>query len=305
MQSDVTEESDTASDAFCLSTSTSDTMFDLSSGGSNVALIARIEALEAEVQHLKKELGTVNSAAKPFRIEDIAANDSHIRFYTGFVSYEVLIEFFHFLGPSVYNLVYWGSSESKSGHTRKKKLDALNQFFLTLIKLRLNLQVKDLANRLTTWICLLYQHMKEIEWMPTPKQVESTLPVTFKQEYPTTYAIIDASKWFLETPSDLQMQSSTWSNYKHHNTAKYLIACTPNGSISYVSPLYVGSISDIELTRISGFLGKLEGKPGVAIMADRGFTIKDQLDPLKIKLNIPPFLEGRKQLPADEVRNGR
>ena len=125
VQSDVTEESDTASDAFCLSTSTSDTMFDLSSGGSNVALTARIEALEAEVQHLKKELGTVYSAAKPFRIEDIAANDSHIRFYTGFVSYEVLIEFFHFLGPSVHNLVYWGSSESKSGHTRKKKLDAL------------------------------------------------------------------------------------------------------------------------------------------------------------------------------------
>ena len=199
---------------------------------------------------------------------------------------------------------------------RKKKLDPLNQFFLTLLKLRLNLPVKDLANRfkisiglvskyITTWICFLYHQLKEIEWMPTPKQVAATLPVSFKQDYSTTYAIIDASEWFLETPSDLQMQSSTWSNYKHHNTAKYLIACTPNGSVSYVSPLYVGSISDVELTRISGFLDKLKGKPGVSVMADRGFTIQDQLDPLQVKLNIPPFLEGRQQLPSAEVSKGR
>ena len=84
--------------------------------------------------------------------------------------------------------------------------------------------------------------------MPTVSQVEATLPHAFKQKYPYTYSITDASEFFLETPSDLQLQSSTWSNYKHHNTAKLLIACTPNGTISYISPLYVGLISDAELT---------------------------------------------------------
>ena len=49
---------------------------------------------------------------------------------------------------------------------------------------------------------------------------------------------------FIETPSDLQMQLSTWSNYKHHNMTKCLIACTPNGAVCYISPLYVSSISD-------------------------------------------------------------
>ena len=29
------------------------------------------------------------------------------------------------------------------------------------------------------------------------------------------------------------MQSSTWSSYKHNNTAKFLIACTPNGVICH------------------------------------------------------------------------
>ena len=79
----------------------------------------------------------------------------------------------------------------------------------------------------------------------------------------------------------------------------------PNGAISYLSPLYVGTISDVELTRVSGLLAKLEDKPGIAIMADRGFTVKDLLKALNIEHNLPPFREGRKQLPAKEVEEGR
>ena len=40
-------------------------------------------------------------------------------------------------------------------------------------------------------------------------------------------------------------------------------------------------------------------------MADRGFTIKDMLDDIGVKLNIPPFMKGRKKLPASEVSEGR
>ena len=105
-------------------------------------------------------------------------------------------------------------------------------------------------------------------------------------------------------PCDLQNQSSTWSSYKHHNTAEVLIACTPNGVICFVSSLYVGSISDVELTRVSGFIEKMSGKSGASIMADRGFTIRNQLAPLGVGLNIPPFMEGRAQLPAAEIQKG-
>lgn len=56
---------------------------------------------------------------------------------------------------------------------------------------------------------------------------------------------------------------------------------------------------------MSGFIQKLEGKSGISIMADRGFTVKDQLQEIGVDLNIPPFLEGRKQLPAEEVKKGR
>ena len=127
---------------------------------------------------------------------------------------------------------------------------------------------------------------------------------SFRERFPTTYAIIDSSEIFLQTPSDLHMQSSTRSYYKHHNTAKFLVACTPNGAISFISPVFVGSFSDVELTIHSGFITTLEDKPGVSIMADRGFTIKDMLKQLKIELNLPPFMEGRKQLPAEDVQEG-
>ena len=40
-------------------------------------------------------------------------------------------------------------------------------------------------------------------------------------------------------------------------------------------------------------------------MADRGFTIKEALSQLGIELNLPPFMEGRGQLPPDEIERGR
>ena len=148
----------------------------------------------------------------------------------------------------------------------------------------------------------MYRQLKEINWMPAVDQVLGTLPSTFKEKFPTTYAIIDGSEVFIETPSDLHMQSSTWSQYKHHNTVKLLVACTLNGAICYISPVFVGSISNVELTRVGGFLTTLQDKPGVSIMADKGFTIKDMLKELNIALNIPPFLDRKQQLPPEDVQ---
>ena len=56
---------------------------------------------------------------------------------------------------------------------------------------------------------------------------------------------------------------------------------------------------------MSGLLNCIDGKPGISITADRGFTIKGMLDNIGVTLNIPLFMEGRKQLPASEVSEGR
>ena len=280
----------------------------------HTALLARIEYLEAENAKLKSVCS--QDSKKYFRIEDIKDDDKLVCFYTGFISFKVFQAFFEFLGPAVEHLKYWGEKDGTRERNRLRRINPTNQLFLTLIKLRLNLKMKDLSFRfglsisrvsryIKTWICFLYQHLKEIEWMPKVQQVRTTVPTAFKEKFPTTFAIIDGSEIFIEVPSDLHMQSSTWSSYKHHNTIKFLVACTPNGAICFISPVFVGSISDVELTKLSGFLEVIEDKPGIAIMADRGFTIKDMLDKLQIELNIPPFLNERKQLPSGEVDQGR
>ena len=278
------------------------------------ALVSRIEMLESENAQLKTMVQ--ERSRTPFSIQCIEADDKLIKLYTGFSTYSIFFSFYKFLGPSVEELTYWGMKENTGKRHRQSKLTPINQLLLVLMKLRLNLRNKDLAVRfcvgestvsryIITWVCFLYQHMKEIMWMPDSEQVFATLPPSFRDKYPSTFAIIDGSELFLQTPSDLFMQSSTWSSYKHHNTAKFLIGCTPNGCICFISPLYVGSISDVELTRVSGLIDQLKGRDGISIMADRGFTIKDQLSSIGVKLNIPPFMEGRTHLPANEVKKGR
>ena len=284
----------------------------------NTGLLARIETLESENRELKAKLlqATATNVLSSFTATNFAGNDELIRLYTGFPSYEAFLSFFEFLGPAVHELKYWGEKDYERKQQRKRKLTSLDQFFLMMIKIKLNLRNKDLGYRfgiseslvsryICTWICFLYQHLKEIDWTPSPQQVSGTLPQSFHDKYPTTFAIIDGSEIFIETPNDLHIQSSTWSSYKHHNTAKFLIACTPNGVVSFISPVYVGGISDVELTRVSGFLKTLEDKHDISIMADRGFTIKDQLGELGVQLNIPPFLDGRTQLPPHDIKRGR
>lgn len=78
----------------------------------NTALVARIESLEAENRVLKLKL--VFKKPRYFCLEDIAHNYSLVRFYTGFDSYETLLTFYDFLGPSVNNLTYGGSKSTKA-----------------------------------------------------------------------------------------------------------------------------------------------------------------------------------------------
>ena len=114
------------------------------------------------------------------------------------------------------------------------------------------------------------------------------MPTQFKDLYPTTRVIIDCTELFIETPSSLNIQSSTWSSYKHHNTLKGLEGISPTGACIYVSRLHTGGISDQEITRCSGILGLVE--PGDAVMADKGFDISYELLIRGCHLNIPLLL---------------
>ena len=109
------------------------------------------------------------------------------------------------------------------------------------------------------------------------------MPKWFKEIYPSVRVIIDCTEIFIEKPNSVKYQSQTYSNYKHHNTAKGLIGISPSGAVSFVSDLY----SDKQLTKSCGILKLLEEND--SLMADRGFDIAEDL-PDGVHLNIPPFL---------------
>lgn len=253
----------------------------------------------------------------PFRIELFVDNDEAIKFYTGFENYQLLIICFNFLGEAVDHLQYRGSSINTSEHLDKRGapriLSPLNEFFLVLCRLRCSLLVQDLAYRFgishstvcrifITWINFLYFKFKEINIWPSRQQVNSFLPEVFKNFYPTTRCIIDATEIFIQTPSNPQAQQLTFSAYKNHNTLKGLIAVTPSGTVSFVSQLYGGNTSDRELTERCGLLDLLQ--PGDSVMADRGFTIADLLDSRGVRLNIPP-MKTRDQFTHNELTTTR
>ena len=198
----------------------------------------------------------------------------------------------------------------ESKHGRPCKLPLLEQFLLTLVRLRLGLFDLDLANRFgisqatvsrlsATWINLLYHTLKGIEKFPSCHIVKKYMPETFKKEYPNTRVIIDATEFYVDRPSSLLSQACIFSAHRNKNTVKVLIGITPSGAVSFVSKCYEGSISDRKLVERSGLLEKLE--PGDKIMADKGFQIQDLLTPLGVRLNMPPFLTGSAQMSASDV----
>lgn len=127
------------------------------------------------------------------------------------------------------------------------------------------------------------------------------MPQEFKRLYPSTRVILDCTEIFLETPSSLLLQSQLYSTYKSNTTLKGLIGIAPHGAVTFVSSLYTGAISDKEITRCSGILDLLEN--GDSVMADKGFDIEDLLRGRGASLNLPPFLEDRRQFSQTEFLN--
>lgn len=125
------------------------------------------------------------------------------------------------------------------------------------------------------------------------------MPEDFKKEDSTTRETIDCTETRCQMPSSLQLNRELFSNYKHRTTLKGLIGISPGGATTFISKLYTGSISDREIVVRSGLLD-LPLEENDSIMADKGFKIQDLL-PLGVSLNIPPFLGSSSQMPAEDV----
>ena len=206
-----------------------------------------------------------------------------------------------------------GSLPQKS----KYNMNFKDQLLMTLVKLRLNNHFENLADQFHSrkstlhsifwkWIDLLYSKLSFLIRWPDHDASHRTLPNVFRQYFPRFTGIIDCTEIFIDRPKNLRARAQVYSNYKKHSTVKFLVACTPLGSVSFVSKAWGGRVSDVELVKNSGFISSRLHSPGDQILADRGFTLKDELAAIcGTELIIPSFTKGKKQLTAKEVETTR
>ena len=167
---------------------------------------------------------------------------------------------------------------------------------------RFNVPVSIVSRIFRTWIPIIADRLKFLIIWPEKPALRRYLPKCFNK-YPTCVGIIDCTEIFIQRPLNLNARAQTWSNYKNHNTIKYLVACTPAGAVSIISEGWGGRVSDKEITSKSGFLDLVEN--GDLVLADRGFTIEEELATRGATLKIPSFTKGKSQLSASSVDNSR
>ncbi|XP_071171650.1 uncharacterized protein [Mytilus edulis] len=259
------------------------------------------------IEPMQQEMGVHCTLLGRFSIENLENDPKRVQCYTSFRDYEHFMLFFNCLGPAVTELNYQCLS-----------LTPKDQLFMCLMKLRQNKEDLELSflfevsestvsKIVITWINFMYFQLKEINIWPSRDIVTDYMPDDFKYKFATTRVILDATETPIQKPSHVDAQSVTWSSYKHKNTIKTMIGCTPRGTVSYVSDAYGGSANDRQIIEKSELLqlnlNLFEQKD--SIMADRGIMVQDLFAAQDVKVNTPTMLKGKSQLEPEEVVRDR
>lgn len=246
-----------------------------------------------------------------FGLERYGTDPINLMFFTGFSSYQQLTMFFRWLKPTAQQMSYpYSGSRPGSGLTVKRKLVLCDEFFLTLCRLHAGLLEQDLSDRFAisiatvsriflAWLNLLYVVLGSVSIWPSRIAINHFMPLKMKKSFPNVRVIIDCTEIYTQKPASLLINSQMYSSYKSHTTFKVLVGIAPHGPFTFISSLFSGSISDVELTKVSGLVDLLE--PGDAVMADKGFTIGKLLGEHQVQLIIPHFLSSRGQFSTVEV----
>lgn len=114
-----------------------------------------IADLQKEILELKLKLSEAQNKLERslFRLENIKNDDSLVKFYTGFADYGTLMAFYEEILVSDASVMrQWSGRRSECDYDETKvgpacKLSLFEQFFLTLVRIRLGLPELDVAVR--------------------------------------------------------------------------------------------------------------------------------------------------------------
>ena len=176
----------------------------------------------------------------------------------------------------------------------KLKLDASNRD----LSLRFNIKEEYVSKIVRTWLPKLGNVFAKLIICSEGEALTEYLPAYFSS-FKNCVSIIYCTEIYIERPLNLNARAQTFSNYKSHNTIKYLIGINPAGAVSFLLAGWGGRASDKEITLSSGFLDKLTHVD--CVLADWGFLVEEELATRRAVLRTPAFTRGKKQMTAKDI----
>lgn len=279
-----------------------------------------IDEINSEVMNLRKEV--YEGKPQYFSLNNFKEHKNKFQYYTGFPDYET----FELSLDILFGVDRQYAMKRKycDNGSKLKKLHYKDEYFLVLIKLRhdygyehlatlFNLSCSTVCAIFSCWINHMFIKFGNFDIWPHRNILFENYSIEFKKKYPNVIGSMNATEFFIQTPSSLVKQSQTYSQYNRHNTIKGLIIVDGNGVIIFTSPLFTGSISSKKLVQDCGLLKIMESKinkgylnEGDTFLADEGFTVQDLLNNNNnINVNIPVFQITGGQFSADDVNHIR
>lgn len=230
----------------------------------NPELIEKLGELQDKVTSLERE--NLELKERLISIEDIQESEQLCRFYTGFPNYRTFKALFDYLEDVAATKRSWRGKETISKHHFSErcqnkpgpdsKLTLEQEFLMVMMRLKVGLLQKDLGRRFgvseatvsrvfTSWINLMFLEMKNLCEMP---RCESSEMAKQFSKFPMVRVILDCTELYTEKPSSLQANKEIYSNYKSHNTFKFLVGISPHPAVVYVSRAWGGRASDKHIT---------------------------------------------------------
>lgn len=102
---------------------------------------------------------------------------------------------------------------------------------------------------------LLIFHFRKYKHMGNPRAncaenaTGFSSPLSKNSNYNRMYQV-----FFYWKSSSLALASKTFSSYESHNTWKGLVGIAPNGAVTFISFLYTGCMSDVEMNESCGLI---------------------------------------------------
>ncbi|XP_014863599.1 PREDICTED: uncharacterized protein LOC106930517 isoform X1 [Poecilia mexicana] len=227
-------------------------------------------------------------------------SDEDFKYFTRFPSKDVFYVFWASVEPSASMSAYWSEANRIAALpeaanlelTPEHELPLIDEFFMFCLHLSAGMKDRVLAGMfgvsrlrviqtIVTWSNYLYLVLGSVRIWMTRAQVRKTMAPIIRQYCLCTRVILACAELRCEI-GEMKTSSETLLCKRKCVTYKALVGIAPCGFITFVSKLFSDSISNDELTRLSGILKLLE--PGDEVIAPKNFCIDNLLKNVGAKL---------------------